>query len=466
MPRNTLILALLGCLLLSAGAIAASEDAKMVFIQNKQIRVGINLAIGGAITHVSTVDGPNLINSCDWGRQIQQSYYSGPPNYTREGKEKSKNWAEFCWNPIQSGDAFGNGAQVLAYRKKGNTLYVKTRPKLWPMRDDAGECTFETWITLDGATFTWHARLTNARGDTTWYGAYGQELPAIYTNGPWHRLISYTGDQPYAGGQTVEIRNDHGEPWPWVNFLATEGWAALLNEHGDGLGVWHPTVTQFNGGFACGKRGEGGPKDPPTGYMAPTRSEHLDYNIVYDYQCVFIVGSQQAIRDFACAHAPTAPPSWSFTRNRAGWTYQNARDDGWPIRHGVTLHALHEGEIRLNSPFCVWRAAQAPRLALRARLPKGEEKTITIYWRGMPVKPAMSGSEWGNWCGQWWAPERSIELPITGDGKEQWYVAELSAKPTYTGTLTGLSIVLPGMNPATGVGLREIRLLKPGATAP
>ena len=63
----------------------------------------------------------------------------------------------------------------------------------------AAECHMETWIHLSdsGPMFSDKARLTNARSDHTRYRAHSQEIPAIYTNGPW----------------------------PWINFLATEGWA-------------------------------------------------------------------------------------------------------------------------------------------------------------------------------------------------------------------------------------------------
>lgn len=81
------------------------------FIENAHIRVGIIRKWGGAITHVSVPGGPNIINSHDLGRQIQQSYYSGPPNYRKQGKEKSKEWDAFPWNPIQTGDAYRNGSR-------------------------------------------------------------------------------------------------------------------------------------------------------------------------------------------------------------------------------------------------------------------------------------------------------------------------------------------------------------------
>jgi hypothetical protein len=83
-----------------------SQTSDTLFIENTHICVVITRKWGGAITHVSIPGGENIINSHDLGRQIQQSYYSGPPNYRKEGKEKSKEWDAFPWNPIQTGDAY------------------------------------------------------------------------------------------------------------------------------------------------------------------------------------------------------------------------------------------------------------------------------------------------------------------------------------------------------------------------
>lgn len=440
-----------------SGAFAGADQE--IYIENSNIKVGVNLAAGGAITYVSKIDGPNIINSYDWGRQIQQSYYSGPNNYTREGKEKNPAWAGFCWNPIQSGDSYGNGSKVLDYRRNKQSLYVKTRPMLWPMRDDPGECIFETWITLKGSTFTWRARLTNERTDRTMYGEYAQEIPAVYTNGPWHRLLSYTGDKPFTGGDLAEIRNDHGEPWPWTRFLATERWAALVDEKGNGIGVWHPTAGEYNGGFA-GRRGKGGPKDAPTGYMAPMGHEILDYNIVYDYKCVFIVGSIGEIRDFARKHAPSSLPRWTFNKNRAGWTYQNALDDGWPVKNGINISANTNAQARLVSPLEFWRAESAPYAAIRATVSQGAGGEARLYWRKMADNLSFNGKEWGEWFAQWWVPERSTTVPFIGDGKERWYVVDLGGNPAYKGGIIGLALDLPHMAPDARIGIHEIRLLK------
>jgi hypothetical protein len=442
------------CCLAVAGTVQAAEE-KMAFVENEFIRVGINLGWGGAVTHVSVPGGPNLINSHDLGRQIQQSYYSGPPNYQREGKEKAKHWANFPWNPIQTGDAFHNGSEVLEHRVTGKQLYVKTVPKLWPMNNDAAECVMETSITLskDGPKFMYKARLTNARSDKTQYSAKHQEIPAIYVNGPWHKLMTYNGDQPFTGKPVSEIRNDHKEPWPWVNYLPTERWAALVNDAGTGLGVCVPRVMEFHGGFA-GKRGQGGEKSSPTGYMSPMTTEVLDHNIVYEYSCMMILGSLKEIRAEAGRLASKDLPSWTFGKDRQGWYYGNGKDDGWPLKgDGLTVKAKKEARpVRLMGPYTFWRAENADRL--RITISSKTAGRMRVFWRGMPTSEASTKpSEWGAWRKAWWNKDRSVAADLP-KGVKRSVTVKLTGLPAYDGAMTGLAIDVPG-----GVTVHDVRLL-------
>ncbi len=420
------------------------ESGTMSFVENRFIRVGITLKWGGAITHVSAPGGPNIINSFDLGRQIQQSYYSGPPNYQREGKQKSPHWAGFPWNPIQTGDAFNNGSEVLAHRVKGGELYVKTVPKLWPMNNDPAECVMETWITLlpGGSKFAYRARLTNARNDKTQYRAMSQEVPAVYVNGPWHRLMAYTGDKPFTGGAVSEFRNDHGESWPWVNYLPTEGWAALVNEAGTGIGVCVPRPMEFHGGFS-GQRGQGDEKSGNTGYMSPITTEILDHNIVYEYTCTFVVGSLADIRAEARRLVPQSPPAWNFDTARHGWHCENGRDAGWPLAgRGLTAKADNPARpVRLAGPYTFWRAEDCGRL--RVRLSATAAGAMRVYWRGVPPSAASTKpSAWAAWRQSGFDKARSVEVKLPA-GARQWVTVTLAGLPAYAGGLTGLAIEVP-----------------------
>ncbi|MDD4889102.1 MAG: hypothetical protein PHU85_04165 [Phycisphaerae bacterium] len=434
---------------------AAAQPTADTFVENRFIRVGVNLMWGGAVTHVSTPGGPNIINSADLGRQVQQSYYSGPANYQREGKQKSPAWAGFPWNPIQTGDAYRNGSKVLEHRVRGDELYVKTVPMLWPMNNDPGECVMETWITLqpDGSKFAYRARLTNARSDKTQYHGSVQEVPAIYVNGPWHRLMAYVGDKPFTGGPVSEIRNDHREAWPWVNALPTEGWAALMNEQGTGIGVIVPRPMEFHGGFS-GPRGQGGEKDRPTGYMSPITTEILDHNIVYDYACTFVVGSLDDVRAEAKRRAPKDPPAWDLENARQGWYYSNGSDAGWPLAgRGLAIKADTAGQpVRIIGPHTFWRAESAGQL--RIRITAATAGTVRVYWRGVPPPVASAKpSEWAKWRQVWWEEARSAEAKIPA-GAKQWVAVNLAGRPGYKGGLTGLALDVPD-----GSAVHEVRLV-------
>ena len=129
---KTFKLALSG-LLIMIGATALTlpnaDDEGMQYLSNGLIKVGIDLKKGGAITHVSSnINGINLINSYDLGRQVQMSFYSGPIPFNPPGTTLSKAWEKLGWNPIQTGDYAGNMSKVIGFRKSRNALYVKLIP--------------------------------------------------------------------------------------------------------------------------------------------------------------------------------------------------------------------------------------------------------------------------------------------------------------------------------------------------
>jgi hypothetical protein len=438
-----------------------AKETSMSFIENGTIRVGVDLSIGGAVTHVSHVErSGNLINSHDWGRQIQMSFYSGPHNYQREGKRKAKHWGGFPWNPIQSGDSFGNGSRVLESRNTGTALYVRSVPMLWPMDNDPGQCTFETWIELEGSTFRFRGRLNNRRGDTTQYRPFHQEVPAVYTNGVWHRLMTYVGERPFTDGPLTEVRKTAREPWPWSKWLASESWAALVDETGWGIGVWHPGVYEYHGGFA-GRRGSGGPKDGPTGYVSPMHTDVLDHDIVYEYSCVFVVGSLTGIRQYAREHNAQRPASltWAFEADRQHWGIRNAVDGGWPIAGGIDV-ALDGRRATLDSPFVFWQADQTPTLRIRASF-KTKGREARVFWRPYSAEIHTTAS-WNAWAASWWTEERSVAMPVTNDGTMTDYVVNLGQSGAYRGALCGLRIGFPEAVKEDSVRVERISLERVG----
>src|SRR4051812_45885470 len=99
--------------LVLVAAIAASVPAdpprppnrpRTSFLDNGTLRLGVDLDVGGAITYLSLSGKErNVVNSWDWGRQIQMSYYSGPVPFVVGAKRPAKHWQHLGWNPIQAG---------------------------------------------------------------------------------------------------------------------------------------------------------------------------------------------------------------------------------------------------------------------------------------------------------------------------------------------------------------------------
>ena len=401
----------------------SAEPERMSYLDNGQVKVGVDLNLGGAITWLSRGKGENLVNSYDYGRQIQMSYYSGPVPYETAGQKPADHWKHLGWNPVQAGDDFHHGSKVLEHTNDGRVLHVKCTPLQWPLNQVPAECTIETWLELDGLAVKARARLTNARSDKTPFPARLQELPALYANAPYHRVISYTGDRPFTGADPASIPMSPG-PHPWSFWMATEQWSAVLDAHDQGVGLITPGRIWFTGGFA----GQPGPNDPhatSTGYLASQSQEILDHNIVFDSRFEILPGSLREIRERASKQCSRQDlPAWIFSKDRQGWHCQHASDHGWPIDGMIHLD-LKESDPQLISPPVFWQADAAPYLTIQAAI-KSPHRNATVYWRRLG-QPAPG-------------PQDSQDFPINGDGEYHRYVVKLSDAKSYTGAMIQLRL--------------------------
>jgi hypothetical protein len=269
--------------------------------------------------------------------------------------------------------------------------------------------------------------LENHRSDQAWYPARHQELPAVYVNGRYHRLATYSGEAPFTGAELSYLSGRPPGPAPWHLWTATERWAAFVGDDGWGLGVWNPATTCFTGGFD-GKPGTGGTADPSTGYIAPLRNEILDASIIYGYEYDLILGSLNEIRAHVYRReAGRRLPSWQFSQSREGWYYAGLQDGGWPIQGALKFEKPGPGG-HLLSPLTFWTAQAAPKLRLKARC-QGGEGTVRLFWRRLGEDRAD--------------PKSTCTVTLTPDGAPQERLVDLASQPEYRGALIQLILVPP-----------------------
>jgi len=119
-----------------------------------------------------------------------------------------------------------------------------------------------------------------------------------------------------------------------------------------------------------------------------------------------------------------APPDYRFVSDRGHWHYSNCRDTGWPIR-GELHVLLEEDQPRLIGPPGFWKAADAPRLYIRAAFRSNDDRAV-IRWR-------CRGEEE-------FAAANRLAFPVRADGQYRTYEINLAASPGYRGIVTTLRL--------------------------
>lgn len=396
-------------------------------LDNGVVRITVDLNQGGGIVAFHPTGRPqdSVINTYDRGRNCQQSYYSGPAQYLPAGATQHPNWNPWPWNPVQGGDNYGAGSATISWSNNGTTLYVKSRPKQWALQNYDADCIFEQWITLNGSVATVQNRLINGRSDTTQYQAMDQELGALYTWRALREFWTYSGTQPFTGGALTQIPKTAP---PWAYFRATEGWAAytMSNTSKWGVGIFVPGVCSFIGGFD-GSFTTGNQASANTGYIAPLRREVIDHNIVYDFTYELILGNLADIRNYAVGRQPNLKPNFFFRGTRAGWTYINASDSGYPVPADRLRMNVNVSDPQMWGPECSFQATEVPRLYIRAayHCATGTTKSAQLFWErengAFPVSAVQSQS-----------------FTATNDGQFRMYTVNLSTNANWTGQISRL----------------------------
>jgi len=272
--------------------------AELSTLNNGIFTIGVDTAYGGAITYLvdKNVPSVNLINTHDFGRVVQQSWYSGPVPYDNAVYD-GQPWP---WNPIGCGDIHRNPGTILNLTNDGTQIYVKSRPLQWALNNVPCECYMETWIKQDAQGAFVRNRLTTFRADTTAYPARGQEMPAVYVIGSLQQVLwLYDGSAPWTNQPLSAPSAPQGSS---SAFTSTESWVMWSYNTPPGyygLGIMN-TGTQT---FGVGHFGPatGGANDDPTGYLSPWKALTVPGNGTIDF-CYYIgIGYRDDLRNYFSA---------------------------------------------------------------------------------------------------------------------------------------------------------------------
>ncbi|MCK8490761.1 hypothetical protein M0L20_02790 [Spirosoma sp. RP8] len=383
-------------------------------IQNDRIKVGVDSRYGGAITYLSVVNGPNMVNNFDLGRQIQIGLYSNPNPYSENGIQPRQDWVGLGWNPIQAGDIYGNPSNVLDFQKTDELLYVKTHPRHFPLNNVLGESYIEHWIKLVGNVVKVHAKATLFRSDKTPYEGRQQEMPCIYLNGHYHNIYAYTGNNPFANDALTKIR----PPVSFGDIFPTEPWMASIDDNGFGVGLYSEDSYDWKKGY-FGSDLAGDEFTQDASYIANTPFIILDHNITYEWDYEMVVGSLPDIRAYMYAKPrPASGPNYRFDTSRRGWHYFNAVDTGWPIQGYLDIKLTNKQRDLIQSPGVCWKGSNNTKLYLRAAF-QTQHNSFRLSWKNPGQSHITRGSD------------QYLDFPINNDGQFHTYEIDLSKKQNW-----------------------------------
>lgn len=257
-----------------------SPQSELVRLDNGHITVGLKRDSGGAIAWISAGGSDrNLANAYDRGRLIQQSYY---------GREDGSLWngKPWRWNPVQGGDWRGNSAKLLELRSTADTAYAKTLPKHWASGEDLTTTSMEQWITLEEDVAHVKYRFTQHGGEN--HPVRHQELPAVFVDPTLSTLVVYSGEQPW-----TDDALDRSRPgWPNEQRQMTEHWAAYVDEHDFGLGVYVPVADRLT----CYRYGKNEQAADACSYFAPLGEFAIGADFEWQYDCYLSIGKVAELR--------------------------------------------------------------------------------------------------------------------------------------------------------------------------
>ena len=296
-----------------------------VFVESDNLKIGVDLLWGGALSYVEdldsnvqavSVDGQikvdsnaeerynaksvndnvNLINRYDPGRLVQQSYY-GTMEYDF-GIFMENDWR---YNPVQGGNQFGDASKIVDLKITDNSIYIKCRPLDWAKEKEFITPSYmEATYSIENGSVHGKCRFVDFSGYPE--AESSQEIPAFYCIEPFNNFVYYKGDNPW---KNEPLTN---EPdlifWPdagYPKFYNKENWAAFTGEFEDsfGIGIYVEGEEEFLSGVFNRETtdSEDPSTDDPTSYIAITKTRIFKSFEPFKYEYYLATGNANEIRE-------------------------------------------------------------------------------------------------------------------------------------------------------------------------
>ncbi|KAF6259300.1 hypothetical protein COO60DRAFT_1024205 [Scenedesmus sp. NREL 46B-D3] len=386
--------------LVSNAQVAPSDG--LLYVSNARLRVGMDPARGGAITHLSSPvmppewAGRNLINTWDSGRLIQQSYY---------GCEDGSCWSSraWRWNPVQGGSWHNAAPKLLASSTFGDMISTSALPRNWGGQNllDDVVMTTQTLLLPNMVKVRQTMRYT---GDAA-HPERHQEVPAVFVDRRLNALALYNGSAPWTGGQLSYLMPGQVNEY----YKMPEKWAAYVDtKSGYGVGIYTPIAEQV---VAYRVGGENSTAHSDCSYLAPLITSAIQPHSEFSYDTYIAVGRVDEMRQWFAALAATTEPALAVQRRIAP-----------PSQPSL---------LRLATPAGAGAAARAPSPAAPAPGPLSFVQALPLRWDSYSAFVNTSGMQNSSRPGAQMLP---VKVVAAGAGAQQpALLAPMAVHPTPRG---------------------------------
>lgn len=272
----------------TATFLIALVQAQMVFIENSQVKVGLDLSKGAAISWVSkATSNQNLVNTWDEGRLIQQSFY---------GDADGSNWNGKPWtkNPVQGGcwkSKNGPKSKIVSHSKPTPSSFEATIVPLgWASCRLEWESTMTWRVELQGNGLVKVSSSMAYKGPSA-QKLHDQELPAVFVDKSLANLVRYEGGSPWKNGP-LTISQPGGTNQP-TRVGIPEKWVAYVNPSTQqGLGIFSKSAYKITSYRVTNS----GNNAADCSYVAPLATYKLQNGQTYSYDFYLKLGTPHEIR--------------------------------------------------------------------------------------------------------------------------------------------------------------------------